>query len=94
MEEFDAFADEAAALFGLNENEAATLLDYLEAVGFDLEQDTLQEYGEEAVDWLEYVSEDIAEAMEEVEGDWDDGDDPWLDPEVEYEVSVEYEEAT
>lgn len=89
---FDRFADRAAFYFGVSENQAADLLDALEAEGFELGHSRLgnSHWGELAADLLD----DLVD-YEEVEASkyWlADADDEWLEEGVEYELSAEYEE--
>lgn len=56
MDDFEAFAADAAELFGLNEQEAANLLETMEDVfGFDESTDSLADYAVEATDVLDTV---------------------------------------
>lgn len=93
MTDFDAFAADAAELFGLDENEAADLLATMEDVfGFDDATDTLHAYAIEATDVLDAVVDfDAIELAEDEElededgGDHDDGVASWYDLDPDWE---------
>lgn len=90
--DFDDFAEDAATLFGLNQQEAADLLDRLEEEGFDLEEDVLQGWMPEAFEELD----DITDLEQYDEPWWDESldptfpDDDWIDEGEEWELSAEY----
>lgn len=88
---FDRFADRAAYYFGVSENQAADLLDALEAEGFELGRSRLgnSHWGELAADLLDdIVDYEEDDSIYELEDEYDE----WLDEGVEYELSAEYEE--
>lgn len=89
---FDRFAERARYYFGVSENEAADLLDVLEAAGFEWGKNRLGNSH-----WGEYASlvlEDIVDYKEVAISQYylEDEYDEWLDEGVEYELSAEYEE--
>lgn len=91
---FDDFAEDAREHFGLNEQEAADLLDALEAEGFDAEDESLADWMPEAFDALDDITD-----LEAYDEDWWDydldpyfPDDDWLEAGEEWEVTAEYEE--
>lgn len=89
---FDRFADRAAFYFGVNENQAADLLDALEAEGFELGRNRLgnSHWGELAADLLDNIVDYKSDSSPyELEDEYDE----WLEEGVEYELSAEYEEA-
>jgi hypothetical protein len=86
--DFDNFADDAANLFGLTQQEAASLLDDLEAEGFDAGEDTLRDWMPEAFDLLTPLWDDYSEW----ELDPSFPDDDWLDAGEEWELTADYEE--
>lgn len=88
---FDRFAERAGYYFGVNENQAADLLDALEAEGFELGRSRLgsSHWGELAADLLD----DIVDYEDDSSPFYlEDEFDEWLDEGVEYELSAEYEE--
>jgi len=88
---FDRFADRAAYYFGVNENQAADLLDALELAGFEWGKNRLgnSHWGELAADLLDdIVDYEDDDSIYELEDEYDE----WLDEGVEYELSAEYEE--
>lgn len=90
---FDRFVAEAGREFGMDEAQATDLLEALEADGFDLSQDKLAGWYDEAVDVLDDVlGDDWDEPDESWEYDLDPRflDDEWLDPDVEYEITADY----
>lgn len=102
---FDDFADSAAELFGLDENEAADLLvDLGERYGFELGEDALEDYAPEAVDLLPELEEE--DELDRIEEDYEEDfggeeeyeldptwvDDEWLEADSWYEVTAEYKE--
>lgn len=90
---FDRFAERAAFYFGVNENEAADLLDALEEEGFEWGANRLgnSHWGERAAELLE----DIVDYDDDIsEYELEDEHDEWLDAGEEYELSAEYEEAS
>lgn len=93
-DDFDSFAEEAAELFGLNANEAADMLDSLEAEGFDPESDSLADWAVEASDIFEDVvdTDEISEDWWDYDLDPDFPEDEWMEADVEYEVAAQYEE--
>lgn len=90
MSRFDDFAETAREVFGLNEGEATDLLESLERDhGFDLDEDTLFDYGGEATDYLDDIIgyEDDLEAL-----DPRFPDDDYLDAGQEWEITADYGE--
>jgi len=90
-DDFDRFADRAAFYFGVDENQAADLLDALEAEGFELGHNRLgnSHWGELAADLLD----DIVDYEDDSSSYYlEDEYDEWLEEGVEYELSAEYEE--
>jgi len=88
---FDRFVDRAAYYFGVDENQAADLLDALEAEGFELGHSRLgnSHWGELAADLLD----DIVDYEDDSSPYYlEDEYDEWLEEGVEYELSAEYEE--
>lgn len=89
MSDFDDFAVDAANLFGLNEHEAADLLDRLEDDhGFNVEEDDLRDFMPDA---FEELSDDYFETDDfGYELDPDFPDDDWLDAGDVWEISADY----
>jgi hypothetical protein len=88
--DFDDFAEEAETLFGLNQHESADLLESLEEEGFDLEEDSLSEWGEEASDLIDFS--EYEEDWMDYELDPDFPDDGWIEEGEEWEITADYEE--
>lgn len=85
MSAFEEFAADAAELFGVNQQEAADLLDALEAEGFG-DDDTLADWMPEAFDALTDVWDDY----NEYQLDPTFPDDDYLDPGDEWEMTADY----
>jgi len=89
---FHDFAEQAADLFGFDSKEASALLDNLQADGFDLRSDTLEDWGGEAAEY----AQDMIHGLEEPWWDFalDDRflDDEWIMPGEEWELTADYTE--
>ncbi len=85
-------------VFGLDKAEARDMLRHLEAIGFTLRGGDLEEYAEELTDFLPYVlfeEEELERYEEETPEGWTldpyfPGEDEWLEPDTEWELSYDY----
>lgn len=90
---FNDFAEQAADLFGFNRDEATELLSELADDGFDLRSDSLEDWGDEVVDYaMELIGSDLEEPWWDYELDDRFLDDEWIYPGEEWELTADYTE--